>query len=199
MVEWEYECSRDAILGSKYCIFHDKNYWRKNPDHVRQEFYKIVEDAILNKKELICIGFNLPDINLEDVARKLSVVRLEFKKDVYFDYTKFHGMSDFQMLSLEMPTLKNLNLADWLCLMSPPGMSTEVYDILALVNLFSLIAAIVLFIAYVLLKRTTATFYVESADPIVIDTKSAEPISEISKLARHLKSDIRVEGIKSYE
>jgi|Deesub1362A_J573_1020465.scaffolds.fasta_scaffold00354_18 uncharacterized protein YjbI with pentapeptide repeats len=90
-----YKCSNDAVPDSDYCIFHDENYWRENPDHVRQEFYKLVEDAVLNEKELICIGFNLPDIDLKRAAKKLGIEKLEFKKDVYFDHAKFRGMVKF--------------------------------------------------------------------------------------------------------
>jgi len=80
-----FKCDEDSVKDG-YCIFHHPEYWKENKDEVREKFMKKVEDAINNNKELFCIGYNLPEINLSGK---------KFKASVYFVNTVFHEYADF--------------------------------------------------------------------------------------------------------
>jgi len=68
-----YKCPHEP--SKPRCMFHDGSSYESRPDDVRNEFYKMVEDAIQNNQPLRCIGFNLPDI---------TVNGKKFNKPVYF-------------------------------------------------------------------------------------------------------------------
>jgi uncharacterized protein YjbI with pentapeptide repeats len=78
-----YKCPHEP--SKPYCMFHDGSSYKSRPDDVRNEFYKMVEDAIQNNQPLYCIGFNLPDITVEGK---------KFTKPVYFSYARFQ-QADF--------------------------------------------------------------------------------------------------------
>jgi uncharacterized protein YjbI with pentapeptide repeats len=67
-----YKCPHEP--SKPRCMFHDGSSYKSRPNDVRNEFYKMVEDAIQNDQPLYCIGFNLPDIT----------VKGKFTKPVYF-------------------------------------------------------------------------------------------------------------------
>jgi uncharacterized protein YjbI with pentapeptide repeats len=73
-----YKCPHEP--SKPRCMFHDGSSYKSRPDDVRNEFYKMVEDAIQNDQPLYCIGFNLPDI---------TVNGKQFTKPVYFSYATF--------------------------------------------------------------------------------------------------------------
>lgn len=80
-----FECDEDAKEDG-YCIFHHPTYWERNKDEVKNEFMKKIENAIKNQEKLICIGYNLPEVNLTGYT---------FETDVCFDDTIFHEKADF--------------------------------------------------------------------------------------------------------
>jgi len=73
-------CNEDAVKDG-YCIFHHPMYWKENEEEVRKKFMEKVNSALQKGEELICIGYNLPKI---DISGK------KFNAPVYFDYTVFH-------------------------------------------------------------------------------------------------------------
>jgi uncharacterized protein YjbI with pentapeptide repeats len=73
-----YECPHEP--PQPRCMFHDGSSYESRPDDVRNEFYKMVDDAIQNDQPLRCIGFNLPDI---------TVNGKKFTKPVYFSNATF--------------------------------------------------------------------------------------------------------------
>jgi hypothetical protein len=82
--EAEYKCPHEP--SKPRCMFHDGSSYKSRPDDVRNEFYKMVEDAIQNDQPLYCIGFNLPDI---------TVMGKKFTKPVYFPYSTFQQQAIF--------------------------------------------------------------------------------------------------------
>jgi uncharacterized protein YjbI with pentapeptide repeats len=68
------------------CMFHDGYSYKSRPNDVRNEFYKMVDDAIQNNQPLYCIGFRLPYI---------TVRGKEFVKPVYFSDAKFQQQANF--------------------------------------------------------------------------------------------------------
>ncbi len=89
-----YQCPRDAISNSDYCIFNDKDYWRNDPEHVRDEFLNLVEDAIKKKKPLVCIGFNIPSFSIGDL-RKRGIEEIKFNSQSIFRGSHFSWISRF--------------------------------------------------------------------------------------------------------
>lgn len=87
-----WECHRPALPGRKYCLFHDPDYWRENPDEVREELYKLVRRAIKNEEPLECVGYHLPDVMLTEEELGIEV---EFRAPVDFSGAQFHGYADF--------------------------------------------------------------------------------------------------------
>lgn len=79
-----FKCFEPAIEEG-LCIFHHPKYWNKNEEELRERFYEKVERVRKNGKKLLCVGYNLPSIE----------VRTEFKNAVYFSWTKFHGKAKF--------------------------------------------------------------------------------------------------------
>jgi len=80
----EFECSEPAVKDG-FCIFHHPEYWEENEKQVRKQFYKKIKAARQNPKRLLCIGYNLPSIQ----------VKGEFRGPVDFKGTKFHGKTSF--------------------------------------------------------------------------------------------------------
>jgi hypothetical protein len=79
-----YKCPHEP--SQPRCMFHDGSSYESRPDDVRNEFYKMVEDAIQNDQPLYCIGFNLPDI---------TVNGKKFTKPVYFSNATFQQQAIF--------------------------------------------------------------------------------------------------------
>jgi len=92
MLYWDFEleefvpfkCSEPAVKDG-FCIFHHPEYWKENEEELVERFYERVEGVRKNGKKLLCIGYNLPSIE----------VRAEFKSAVYFSWAKFHGKAKF--------------------------------------------------------------------------------------------------------
>jgi hypothetical protein len=80
----EFKCSESAKKDG-FCVFHHPEYWKDNEKQLRERFYEKVERVRRNGKKLLCIGYNLPSMEVEG----------EFKSAVYFSWAKFHGKADF--------------------------------------------------------------------------------------------------------
>ena len=80
-----YKCEEDAVEDG-LCIFHHPEYWKEHKDEVRKKFMEKVEDAINSKKPLLCIDYNLPEV---DLSKK------KFEAPVYFTGAIFHEGADF--------------------------------------------------------------------------------------------------------
>jgi hypothetical protein len=102
-----YKCEEDAVKDG-YCIFHHPEYWKEHKEEVRKKFMEKVEDAINNKKPLICIGYNLPEVDLSQKTFEAPVYFTKaffhekakfnftnFSSTVYFDVTTFSSWADF--------------------------------------------------------------------------------------------------------
>jgi len=86
--EMDKSCSfkcNEKPLKDGFCIFHHPEIWKENPEEVAKKFYNRVESAIKSNEKLLCIGYNLPDI----------VMNKELPIPAYFDYSNFHGKTDF--------------------------------------------------------------------------------------------------------
>ena len=80
-----FRCDEDAAIDS-LCIFHHPEYWKKNSDEVRSKFFEKVENAIKTMRELRCIGYHLPEIDLSEKT---------FTSPVDFSYAIFLGKVNF--------------------------------------------------------------------------------------------------------
>jgi len=85
-----YKCTLEP--SKPRCMFHDGSSYKSRPDDVRNEFYKMVDDAIQNNQPLYCIGFNLPDITVNGI---------KFVKPVYFSNAKFQQQADFSYATFQ--------------------------------------------------------------------------------------------------
>ena len=84
-----------SLPGREYCLFHDPEYWRENPDEVREAFYERVERALEGEKPLFCVGYHLPKIELK--GKKFTSVYFNeaiFHEEAYFTGTEF-DIADF--------------------------------------------------------------------------------------------------------
>ncbi|RLF01405.1 MAG: hypothetical protein DRJ59_06110 [Thermoprotei archaeon] len=80
-----YECPRQAVTERGFCEFHDSDYWREHEEEVRSKFEEMIKRAQEKPEKLLCIGFNLPSVEVRGV----------FRKPVYFSFTEFHEEADF--------------------------------------------------------------------------------------------------------
>ena len=84
--------SKEDILNSGLCIFHDENYLREkdrreqNEQNVRTKLMDKVREKDYKKEPLVCIGYYLPSIRL---------VNKIFTNPVNFSKCKFQGEADF--------------------------------------------------------------------------------------------------------
>ena len=85
-----FECEEREVKDG-LCIFHHPEYWKVHPKEVEEKFYEKVESAIENNEDLFCIGYNLPDINLDN----------KFPKSVYFGFATFNGEAQFYYTMFE--------------------------------------------------------------------------------------------------
>jgi len=82
-----FECSENAS-GSGLCIFHDKN---SSDDNL--ELQLIEKTKSLSKKEpLICIGYNIPKINIAESFSSPVYFTRAFIKDANFSGAKFQNV-----------------------------------------------------------------------------------------------------------
>ncbi|MFN3532434.1 MAG: pentapeptide repeat-containing protein, partial [Candidatus Brocadia sp.] len=100
-------CTREAVAGSEFCMFHDENYWKEHEEEVRNEFLKLLK----SNGEKYFIGFHLPRITFldrieGDLHMELtkihgnfvitSIIEFEFNGAVFFDMAAFQGAAWFE-------------------------------------------------------------------------------------------------------
>ena len=83
----------DKIEPSGFCIFHDPKAYKEKPEEVKEEFLKWLKNREASStKEIVAVGFNLPNIDLSEH---------KFRKPVIFALTKFKGKSTFSHVEFE--------------------------------------------------------------------------------------------------
>jgi hypothetical protein len=89
-----FACKEPTVEGSKFCLFHSKDYHIKDdPEAIKKLENRIeekVKESIDNNKPLECFGYSLPDI---DFAKLLG--GKSFEQPVYFNDATFYGKADF--------------------------------------------------------------------------------------------------------
>jgi hypothetical protein len=75
----KYKCPYEAMANSSYCIFHDPDYYKKNPNDYLNAVYKLITDPPRNNQYYL-IGLNFP--------QKLNVHRRTFNVPFYFSLSK---------------------------------------------------------------------------------------------------------------
>ena len=91
-LEIPYRCDEEALSTGINCVFHDLGYWQEKPNEVTERLIKKIEIAISEKEDLLCIGYNLPEIRLTQ----------DFEKAAYFDFTRFHDLTDFKGTTFDL-------------------------------------------------------------------------------------------------
>jgi uncharacterized protein YjbI with pentapeptide repeats len=85
-----------ASHSSSYCLFHDQDYWKYDPDVIKERLAQKVEDAKQSNEALFCIGYNLFEIRLSG----------RFKAPVYFDFAKFHRCPFFNGTTFDVASFE---------------------------------------------------------------------------------------------
>jgi uncharacterized protein YjbI with pentapeptide repeats len=104
-----YKCPREQ---KPRCMFHDGSSYESRPDDVRNEFYKMVEDAIQNDQPLRCIGFNLPDITVmgkftkpvyfsNATFQRADFSNVEFQQEANFSFATFQQQANFSYATFQ--------------------------------------------------------------------------------------------------
>jgi len=89
----EWKCDMPALPGRDYCLFHDPDYWKEQPERVIETFYRQVKEATGKERPAYSIGYNLP------VALKEVEIRdVVFKGDVFLTLLGSMGPSHFLIL-----------------------------------------------------------------------------------------------------
>jgi uncharacterized protein YjbI with pentapeptide repeats len=92
-----YKCPHDTFLDGSFCVFHDNDLLQNNPDKVKSSFYELVNEAAQKAEPLLCIGFNLPDVNLsnKEFNNNVNFSRCRFTGKANFTGSKFNGEANF--------------------------------------------------------------------------------------------------------
>jgi uncharacterized protein YjbI with pentapeptide repeats len=77
-----FSCKESAI-PSGYCIFHDKDYYKRSPDVIKTELKRKIKESVECKKALFCIGYHLSSVTVKET----------FTEPVYFNSAKFHAVN----------------------------------------------------------------------------------------------------------
>ena len=88
----EYSCPRDALPGAGHCELHSAELWKKYPGRVIVALREELRRATDSTGHACCVGFHLPNV---DLANR------RFGKQVYFQYTTFHGSANFKKAVFE--------------------------------------------------------------------------------------------------
>jgi hypothetical protein len=91
-----YFCDEVALRSSNYCLFHDQDYWKYNPDRINKRLAQRIEASKQSKKTLFCIGYNLFEIRLTE----------RFDAPVYFDFAKFHAWPYFKGTTFDVASFE---------------------------------------------------------------------------------------------
>ena len=84
-----FRCEQEVTENSNLCIFHDKANYENNTSKILDKLKDIINKNAAEKRPLKLVGYNIPDISF----RQLKSTNLQ--NDVYFNFTTFHGVSDF--------------------------------------------------------------------------------------------------------
>ncbi|WP_287583748.1 pentapeptide repeat-containing protein [Candidatus Borrarchaeum sp.] len=90
--EIQYKCPRDAEIDG-FCMFHKKGYWKHNKEN-EERVRKAFKNELKNtgpRKELLCIGYHLPDIQVRDAIKEIRGF-VSFK-DTLFQSVDFEGVT----------------------------------------------------------------------------------------------------------
>jgi hypothetical protein len=84
-----FPCDQEPLENKDVCLFHNKSYLKdrnhpENKNKVIERLQKRIENSKKNKMPLKCIGYYLPDIELN---------KEEFFQPVYFNNCKFQKAS----------------------------------------------------------------------------------------------------------
>lgn len=89
---------KEPSLESNKCRFHDEEYLNENShDVIRNEIYRKIDNACNNKKVLECVGYYIPEINIEGkkFEKEVFFSHAHFVEDVIFDHSEFDSFADF--------------------------------------------------------------------------------------------------------
>ena len=89
---------KEPALKSKKCRFHDEEYLNENlHTAIQNEINRKIENACENKKTLDCVGYYIPEINMEGkkFEKEVFFSHAHFVGDVIFDYSEFKSFTDF--------------------------------------------------------------------------------------------------------
>ncbi|WP_428324914.1 pentapeptide repeat-containing protein [Nitrosopumilus sp.] len=93
----EITCFEPALDSGK-CKFHDEFYLNEHTQsEIHDELCKKIDDACKNETILECVGYNIPEINLESKKFVKSVFfsHSNFVGDVIFDHSEFYSFANF--------------------------------------------------------------------------------------------------------
>ena len=79
----KYRCPFSARTIGDFCEFHDQNISGADKPQLLQP---LLDRALNNDEPLVCIGFNLPNLN---------ILNKEFKNKVYFNHAHFYISTQF--------------------------------------------------------------------------------------------------------
>lgn len=94
----EYKCHRGCIQNSKYCEFHDKDYFEKNQNAVKELFCNELTNGREDPKQLFFVGCNIPAID---------ICHVKLREAVYFSNATFWGNVNFFDVQFEMVDFSN--------------------------------------------------------------------------------------------
>lgn len=113
-----YTC-KERPLPSGYCMFHDANFlnpldthYSHNLSRITKRFKSKLDKYIENKEDLLFIGYNLPEITIENTTsesnayfmyaiftERINFQRCTFNKKVTFLGSRFKARADFRNCS----------------------------------------------------------------------------------------------------
>jgi len=76
-----FECDNNSLPSKSFCEFHDDDYHLAHGKELKKSFLNKLSAAQHEKSSLLCVGYNLPQINL---------VNSKYDIDVNFSFAKFH-------------------------------------------------------------------------------------------------------------
>ena len=85
-----FSCDEPNVTNSKFCIFHDKNYFEGHEQEAAKRFENKVKESINQNKPLICFGYYLPGIDFANLLEWKS-----FSQPVYFNEDTFSTEANF--------------------------------------------------------------------------------------------------------
>lgn len=93
-----FNCEEEAVKDG-LCIFHHPTYWKGHEKEVKERFYQKIESKLKDEGELLCIGYNLPEISLSEKSFRARVCfrKSNFHGKTSFFCVNFFGLADFSL------------------------------------------------------------------------------------------------------